>query len=299
MKNQSLQKNNSPIHESELIITEKGKIYHLNLHPDEIAENIILVGDPARVSLVSGFFSNIECKIENREFITHTGYFNSQRISVVSTGIGTDNIDIVINELDALFNIDLNTRYIKDQKKSLNLIRIGTSGSLQENIEVDSFVASAYALGLDGIAPFYKAAFEPDESDIQYAFIKSTSWQNPFNIPYVVKGSNTLLQKIAADMHTGITATANGFYGPQGRVLRLPLANEQINSLLNTFNYKGLKICNYEMETSALYFLSGLLGHQAATVCAIIANRYKHQYSKNYHDTVKKLVETVLNRLTV
>lgn len=298
MKNQSLQKSNYPIHESELIITDKGKIYHLNLHPDEIADNIILVGDPARVASVSSFFSKIEYKIENREFITHTGYFNAHRISVISTGIGTDNIDIVVNEIDALFNIDLTTRLIKNRKKSVNLIRIGTSGSLQEDIAVDSFVASSYALGLDGVAPFYKADFEQDEKDIEAEFIKYASWQSPYNSPYVVKASAELLQKISSGMHTGITATANGFYGPQGRVLRLPLANENINTLFNKFIYKGLRICNYEMETSALYFLSGLLGHRAATVCAIIANRYKHQYSKDYHATVKKLIETVLNRLT-
>lgn len=287
----------SPIAPSELILNDEGRIYHINLCPTDIAEDIIVVGDQDRVKQVSKHFDSIEIKVAKREFITHTGYYKGKRITVLSTGIGTDNIDIAINELDACVNIDFKTRKTKEQKKKLNIIRIGTSGSLQEDIPVDSFVASTYGLGFDGLLGFYKSKFEQDELDLTNAFIKQIKWPKNANIPYFTKGNNALINKIGKGMHQGITATANGFYGPQGRTLRLATEMPDLNEQLNRFNHNNHRITNFEMETSALYGLCGLLGHNACTTCAIIANRFKKEYSKDYKKTVDLLIETVLNRL--
>jgi uridine phosphorylase len=285
------------IAESELIINPNGSIFHLHLTPEQIADTILLVGDPGRVKAVSSFFSSIETTAENREFVTHTGYFNGKRISVISTGIGTDNIDIVVNELDALVNIDLTTREIKADKKSLNLIRIGTSGALQEYIDVDSFVISAKGLGMDGLLHFYEHDFG-NNLELVNEFTKFTQWPQNLNTPYIVDGSNELRDKLGIGMHHGITATACGFYGPQGRILRLNTAITNLNERLTDFSFNDWKITNFEMETSALFGLSALLNHKATTVCAIIANRIKKQYSKNYKLAVNKLIETVLERMT-
>lgn len=297
MKPVALQSSEKPIEPSELIVTPAGAIYHLNLLPSQVAENIIVVGDQNRVIEISEHFSSVECKVSNREFVTHTGVYNGKRISAISTGIGTDNVDIVLNELDALFNINLSSRKIKEKKTSLNIVRLGTSGSLQEDIPVDSFVCSTHAVGFDGVMHFYKTIYEKDEAELLEAFIAQTRWPKQFNPPYMVKGSEALVKRIGKDMITGITATSNGFYGPQGRQLRLEAAAGDVNERLRKFTHNGLRICNYEMETSSLYGLGASLGHHTATVCAIIANRYRKEYSKDYHTTIKKLIEVVLERM--
>lgn len=287
----------SKIPESELILNPDGSIFHLKLHPEDIGDTILLVGDQGRVEMVSSYFDKVEVQKQNREFVTHTGNFNGKRISVISTGIGTDNLDIVINELDALVNIDLQKREVKSTLSSLNMVRIGTSGALQENIPVDSYVLSEYGLGMDGLMNFY-AASAIYEHEITAEFVKQTGWAAPLNTPYLIKGSETLFNKLKKDCHSGITATACGFYGPQGRELRLKAAVEGLNEKLTAFDFNGLKVTNFEMETSALFGLSKSLGHQASTVCAIIANRILKQFSKDYKKTVNNLIEKTLQDLT-
>ncbi len=286
------------IKESELIISPDGSIYHLKLHPEDIAEDIIVVGDPGRVPEISAYFDKIEFKVMNRELCTHTGYYNGKRISVLSTGMGTDNIDIVINELDALVNIDLQKRELKKEHTSLNIIRLGTSGALQEDLPVDSFMMSEYGLGLDGMLHFYEKSKEVCDKDIANAFINHTNWSENLPKPYVVRGSDILMQKLGKGFSTGITATAPGFYGPQGRQLRLQLAYPDINEKIETFQYNGHRINNLEMETSALYGLGAMLGHQTLTICVLIANRVSKQFSTDYKKPVKKLVETILDRIS-
>jgi uridine phosphorylase len=284
---------------SELIVTESGAIYHLNLRPDQIAPNIIVVGDQGRVAEVSALFDSVEHRISNREFITHTGRIGSFPISVLSTGIGTDNIDIVLNELDALFNIDLQSRTIKPVKTSLNIIRLGTSGSLQADIPVDSMLISTHGLGLDGVMHFYDCQYESEEIKLLNDFITHTEWPQGVNVPYFVKAGEALLERISTpEMHRGITATANGFYGPQGRILRMPLRMKDLNETLRTFKSNQLRITNFEMETSALYGLSAMLGHQSCTVCTIVANRFKMEFSRDYKKSVQQMISVVLARLT-
>lgn len=286
------------IPETELILNPNGSVYHLQLLPENIADNIIIVGDQGRVETVSSFFDTVDFKVQNREFITHTGSYKGKRVTVISSGIGTDNIDILMNELDALVNIDLKNRTVKAEKRSLNIVRIGTSGALQQDIPVDSFVFSAYGLGFDGLLNYYLDLPKANEDSISNAFIKQTQWSEKLPFPYVIEASQSLSEKIGHDMIKGITATAPGFYGPQGRKLRLTPWVEDFNQQLTDFNYQQWCITNFEMETSALYGLGKLMGHQTATVCAIIANRVIKQYSKNYHIAVEKLILTVLERLT-
>ena len=286
-----------PIESSELIITDEGRIYHLDLHPEDIADNIIIVGDQERVPVVSKYFDKIEIKRAKREFVTHTGYINNQRITVLSTGIGCDNIDIVLNELDALANINFETRLTKKKLKSLNIIRIGTTGALQKNIPVDSYVISTYGLGFDGLIGFYDAKFDDYEIALKKAFLQQTPWPVDANQPYFIKGSDALIKKIGKDIIKGITATANGFYGPQGRSLRLNPKVPEMNEYLSRFEYNGQKILNFEMETSALYGLSALLGHQSCTICAVIANRFSGKYSKDYKKAVEDLIQIILQRI--
>tara|TARA_B100000902_G_C27268207_1_gene894823 strand:- start:285 stop:1151 length:867 start_codon:yes stop_codon:yes gene_type:complete len=283
------------IPDTELIITDNSKIYHLNLSKEQIGDNIILVGDPERVSLVSMNFDSIEYKVNNREFITHTGTLNNKKISVISTGIGTDNIDIVMNELDALVNINFKTRKIREKKKSLNIIRIGTSGAIHPETKIDTFIASSYALGLDNLAYFYKKQ-DIIEQDMVEKYIKDTCWPQEIGKPYFIKVNQKLLDKFS-DLDNGITATAPGFYAAQGRKLRLTPSINNLNEKMRNFNYKGLKIKNFEMETSALYYLSKNLGHNSLTICAIIGNRNTNEYSKNYKKTIKKLIKLTLNRM--
>ncbi len=284
------------IPDTELILTKENRIYHLNLKKEEISDNIILVGAPERVEIISNMFDNINYKISHREFITHTGTYKGKNISVISTGIGTDNIDIVINELDALVNINFDTRTVNKDKKSLNIIRLGTSGALQNNIDVDTFVTSSYALGLDNIAHFYKCDVLI-EKEITKSYIKHTNWPKNFSSPYIIKASNNLLQ-LFSDLNTGITATAPGFYAPQGRELRLTPSIKDLNQNMSSFEYNQYKIKNFEMETSALYFLGRNLGHKTLSICAIIGNRLTKKYSKNYRKTVRKMAELTLNRLS-
>ncbi|MBT3611866.1 MAG: nucleoside phosphorylase [Flavobacteriales bacterium] len=281
--------------ETELILTAENKIYHLNLSKDEIADDIILVGDPDRVSLISYKFDRIEHKIQNREFVTHTGILNGKRISAIATGIGPDNIDIVVNELDALVNIDFKTRTINMNKKTLNLIRLGTSGSLQQDIEVDSFLLSSFGLGLDNIAHFYESK-EIIEQEMSSKYKQHASWPGNLSNPYIVKASDKLLS-LFPDIKKGITATAPGFYGPQGRTLRLNPNITNLHEKMESFNYKENRITNFEMETSALYYLGKSLGHNTLTICAIIANRLTKEYSKDYKKTVEKMIDLVLKRI--
>ena len=283
------------IAETELILTPENKIYHLNLSKDEIANDIILVGDPDRVSIISNKFDSIEHKIQNREFVTHTGILNGKRISVIATGIGPDNIDIVVNELDALVNIDFKTRTINKKKKTLNLIRLGTSGALQKDIEVDSFLASSFGLGLDNIAHFYESE-EIIEQDMSSKYKQHTNWPENLSNPYIVKASDNLLS-LFPDVKKGITATAPGFYGPQGRTLRLNPSITNLHEKMESFKYKENRITNFEMETSALYYLGQSLGHYTLTICAIIANRLTKEYSKDYKKTVEKMIDLVLKRI--
>jgi uridine phosphorylase len=283
------------IAETELILTAENKIYHLNLSKDEIANDIILVGDPDRVSVISNKFESIEHKIQNREFVTHTGILNGKRISVIATGIGPDNIDIVVNELDALVNIDFKTRTINKKKKTLNLIRLGTSGALQKDTEVDSFLISSFGLGLDNIAHFYESE-EIIEQDMSSKYKQHTNWPENLSNPYIVKASDNLLS-LFPDVKKGITATAPGFYGPQGRTLRLNPYITNLHEKMESFNYKENRITNFEMETSALYYLGKSLGHNTLTICAIIANRLTKEYSKDYKKTVEKMIDLVLKRI--
>lgn len=283
------------IAETELILTPENKIYHLNLSKDEIANDIILVGDPDRVSVISNKFESIEHKIQNREFVTHTGILNGKRISVIATGIGPDNIDIIVNELDALVNIDFKNRTINKKKKTLNLIRLGTSGALQKDIEVDSFLASSFGLGLDNIAHFYESE-EIIEQEMSSKYKQHANWPENLSNPYIVKASDNLLS-LFPDVKKGITATAPGFYGPQGRTLRLNPYITNLHEKMESFNYKENRITNFEMETSALYYLGKSLGHNTLTICAIIANRLTKEYSKDYKKTVEKMIDLVLKRI--
>ncbi|PKP19385.1 MAG: phosphorylase [Bacteroidetes bacterium HGW-Bacteroidetes-21] len=284
------------IEPSELIINSDGSIYHINLLPSEIADTILLVGDPGRVATVSSFFDSIEVKKQNREFYTHTGTYKGKRISVMSTGIGTDNLDIVINELDALVNIDLQKREIKDKLSSLTLIRLGTSGALQEDIPVHTFLMSETACGFDGLLNFYEKRNEVCHLDIEAAFKKHTDWNPLLTSPYFVDCCSSLSKKFT-ECTPGITISSPGFYGPQGRVLRLGLVDANINDKISDFSYNGRKITNYEMECSALYGLSKLLGHHALTICTIIANRRRNEFSKGYHDRVKEMIYMTLETI--
>lgn len=284
------------IPETELILNPNGSVYHLKLLPEVITDNIIIVGDQGRVEMVSRNFDTIDFKVQNREFITHAGTYKGKRVMALSSGIGTDNIDILVNELDAAVNIDLQTRTIKENKRTLNIVRIGTSGALQADIPVDNFVVSSHGLGFDGLMNYYLDLPSVNENELSQAFMEQTGWNKNLPFPYCVKGSEILINKIGFDLIKGITATAPGFYGPQGRKLRLTPWVEDFNQQLTDFRYKEHRITNFEMETSALYGLGKLLGHNTCTVCAIIANRVAKKYSKDYHPTVERLIQLVLDR---
>lgn len=287
------------IPDSELIINPDGSVYHLHLKPEHVADNVIVVGDPGRVQLISSFFDDVEHKISNREFVTHTGMYKNTRFTVIATGIGTDNIDIVLNELDAAVNIDLATKEIKTEKRSLNIVRIGTSGALQAEIPIDSFLLSEKAMGFDGLMHFYSSALNINEEEVSKAFCKHANWHDNLAKPYVVSASKSLAKKLDQGTLRGITATASGFYAPQGRVLRLQTEMPNYPETLSSFSYEGLKVTNFEMETSALYGLSKALGHKAVTICAIIANRKTKQFSKNHDLPIQRLISHVLNNLTM
>ncbi|MDL2251594.1 nucleoside phosphorylase [Odoribacter sp. OttesenSCG-928-J03] len=289
------------IDSSELIINEDGSIFHLHLLPEELADTVLLVGDPGRVETIAAYFSSIEVKKSNREFHTVTGIYNNRRISVISTGIGPDNIDIVINELDALVNIDLKSKEILSEKKSLNIIRIGTSGAVQGDIPVDSFVISEKNLGCDGVLRYYGNNERICDRDFEEAFIKHCNWNADAARPYLVTSDNGLIERLHTEGKTikGVTLTAVGFYAPQGRELRLPLAMPGINDRITTFRYGSYKVTNYEMESAAITGLCNLLGHKATTICLIIANRINGEASADYHGNMKKLIEYVLSQITL
>lgn len=287
-----------PFPETELILTADHRVYHLNLKGEDIADDVIVVGDQHRVAQISRFFSSVDFKTEHREFITHTGIFNGKRLTVLSTGIGTDNIDIVMNELDAAVNIDPSTRELRSELRSLNIIRLGTSGALQGDIPVNGIVTSSHGIGLDGLLTFYEGWRNINESGISEAFIKHTGWQPELPYPYCVKGSETLLNKFKEGTYTGITATAPGFYGPQGRQIRLNASAKDLNNSLTAFQHEGRRICNFEMETSALYGLGRMLGHNCLTACVIIANRVRKEFTRNYAESVDLLIKSSLERLT-
>lgn len=287
----------SKIPPSELILNSDNSVYHLNLLPHELAGTVINVGDPDRVALVSKFFDTIEFKKQKREFITHTGYYKGKRITVLSTGIGTDNIDIVYNELDALVNIDLQKREIKEQLTSLNLIRIGTSGSLQKEIPVDGFVFSSFGLGLDGLLNFYKLPNDTEEAEIVNAF--RIHYPNRGVLPqsYLSRCSGKLETALSEGMHKGITASCSGFYAPQGRVLRYELAIPDFIERLHSFNFQGNRVTNFEMETGAMYGLAKILGHHCCSINAIVANRITNEHTHKAEETMNTLIELVLDRI--
>ena len=284
----------SRIAESELIINNRGAIYHLDLRPEEIADTVITVGDPDRVHEVSKHFDSIEIKRQHREFITHTGKVGNKRLTVLSSGIGPDNIDIVINELDALVNIDFKTREIKKELKSINIIRIGTSGSLQADIPVDHFVASTHGLGVDNLLNFYRLEQNDEEQLLIQSFITHTQVHGQIGNPYISSGAGSLIKHFVKDFHQGITVTCPGFYGPQGRVLRLGIKNPNFVNRLSDFRFGQHRITNFEMETSAIYGLGRLLGHNCLAINAIVGNRVAKEFSKDGKATVEKLIQKFL-----
>ncbi len=282
---------------SELILNPNGSIYHINLKPEHVSKNIIFVGDQNRVANVAKHFDSIAFETQKREFKTITGTYKNTKFTVISTGIGPDNIDIVVNELDALVNIDLKSRTIKKEHTQLNIVRIGTSGSLQSDIPVDSFVLAKYGLGFDGLLHAYDCE-NILEKEMEDAFIKHTDYSLIKSRPYIVKNSTELEKKLLSDkVFSGITATAGGFYGPQGRVLRLAVQDPTLNHKIDSFNFNGIRITNLEMETSAIYGLSKLLGHHAVSMNAIIANRANLTFSNDMYKTVDNLIEYTLNKL--
>lgn len=287
-----------PIPSSELIINPDGTIYHLNIRPDQIADTIITVGDPDRVEHVSKHFDRVDTIVAKREFVTHTGELNGQRISVISTGIGTDNIDIVFNELDALVNIDFETRLPKGEKKSLKIIRIGTSGCLQKEVPVDSFLISSFGLGMDGLLNYYHYENDAEEKELLEAVLTQPNLAGRFPIaPYLIRGSASLAEKIGFDFLKGITLTCTGFYGPQGRELMLKSKVNELIPRFADFQHGAHRITNFEMETAGIYGMSKLLGHEALSCNALLANRITGEFSQQPKEIVKKLIETVLERL--
>jgi uridine phosphorylase len=286
------------IPESELILNKDGSVYHLNLLPSDLAPIVINVGDPDRVAMVSAYFDQVKVKKQKREFISHTGSYKGKTMTVLSTGIGTDNIDIVYNELDALVNIDLPTRTIKKEFEKLFLVRIGTSGSLQEDIPVDSFVCSEYGLGLDGLMNFYKLENDDYEDSIIQAFRKHYPSHGILAQPYISKGSERLIDLLSPEMHKGITASCSGFYAPQMRQLRLEPARPDMIERLSSFRFESERITNFEMETGAMYGLAKLLGHHCCSVNVIVANRIAQQYSVDAESAMHKLIKMVLDRLS-
>ncbi len=287
------------IPESELIINPDGSVFHLHIKPGQLASTVILVGDPGRVETVASYFQQVIHEGQNREFVWKTGLFNNKQFTVLSTGIGTDNIDIVINELDALVNVDFETRTPKPEHQTLEIVRIGTSGSLQQDLPIDSWLLSTKAVGFDGLLNFYANRNSVCDMKFEEAFIQHVAWKTCLPAPYTVDANPELLARLSGSkVINGVTISAPGFYGPQGRVIRLPLRMPALNESITNFRFGTLRITNFEMECSAIYGLSALLGHKATTVCAIIANRLAGKYSKDYKVVVKELIEYVLMSLS-
>lgn len=286
------------IAESELILNSRGAIYHLDLLPQEIADTVVTVGDPDRVAEFSKYFDAVEVKRQHREFVTHTGIIGGKRLTVLSSGIGPDNIDIVMNELDALVNIDFESRTVKPQLKSINIIRVGTCGSLQGDIGVDEFVASTHGLGIDNLLNFYRHEKNEEETQLLQSFITHVQMQGQVSAPYITGASGKLLKHFAQGFHNGITVTCPGFYGPQGRVLRLGIRNPQLIERLTDFRFGQHRITNFEMETSAIYGLGKLLGHHCMALNVIVANRIKKEFSKDGKAAVENLIRRFLEIFT-
>jgi uridine phosphorylase len=285
--------------ESELIVNPDGSIFHLHLKPEQLSDKVVLVGDPERVSLIASNFDSIECEVSNREFHSITGSYKGKRITALSHGIGTDNIDIVINELDALVNIDLKTRTEKPEFKQLTLIRVGTSGGLQPFLKVGSYCIAEKSIGLDSVLSYYKGRDDISEQDFEEAFMVQIGWNPRWGTPYVVSADSELVTRFdgVENVTRGVTISAVGFYGPQGRELRLPLADPNINQKIEAFRHNDHCITNYEMESSALAALSKLMGHKAMTICTIIANRLAKEATSNYKNSVSDLIKLVLDKI--
>ena len=284
----------SYIAESELIINQRGAVYHLDMKAEDLAPDVIIVGDPARVEKVSKHFDSIEFSNQHREIVSHTGWLGKKRITVLSTGMGTDNIDIVMNELDALVNIDFTTRMIKENLSTLNIIRIGTAGGLQPDIPVDSFVVSTHGLGIDNLLNFYRHEHNDEENQLLQSFITHTQMELQMAHPSICGGSPSLMKHFGNDFHHGITVTCPGFYGPQGRILRLGLKNPNLVNRLTEFRFGQHRIANFEMETSAIYGLGKMLGHHCLSLSLIVANRVKQEFSANADMAMEQLIKKVL-----
>lgn len=284
--------------ESELILNEDGSVFHLHLKPEQLADKVILVGDPGRVSLVASHFDAQECDVQSREFHSITGTYKGKRITVQSTGIGCDNIDIVLNEMDALANIDFKTRHEKPEHRTLTFVRIGTCGGLQENTPTGTYIASVKSIGFDGLLNFYAGRNEVCDLKLEEAFKKHMDWNPLLCAPYVIDADNELLNRVSGtDMVRGITIACGGFFGPQGRELRIPLADPDQNEMVESFEYNGMRITNFEMESSAVAGLSALMGHKALTCCMVIANRRAKQANTGYKNSIDGLIKIVLERI--
>jgi uridine phosphorylase len=285
------------IPDSELIINDDGSVFHLHIRPDQLSDKIIMMGDPGRVGLTASFFDSIECEVQSREFRTITGTYKGKRITAISHGIGPDNIDIVLTELDALANVDFKTREVKKEFKQLSLVRVGTSGGLQPHCPIGSYVVSAKSIGFDGVLNYYEGRNEVSLLDFEEAFKKHVNWSPLHCSPYVIKADEELVERVGHDMIKGVTISAIGFYGPQGRYVRMPLANPDLNSKIETFKFGEDMITNYEMESAPLAGLGKLMGHKAMTVCSIIANRLAGESNSNYKGSIEDLLQTVLDRI--
>lgn len=285
------------IPDSELIINNDGSVFHLHLKPEQLSDKIIMMGDPGRVALTASFFDEVECEVQSREFRTITGKYKGKRITAISHGIGPDNIDIVLTELDALANVDFETREVKPKFKQLTIVRVGTSGGLQPHCPIGSYVVAQKSIGFDGVLNYYAGRNDVALHDFEEAFKIHVEWNPQHCSPYVVEASKDLVGRIGYDMIKGVTISAIGFYGPQGRYVRLPLANPDLNSKIESFEFRGDVITNYEMESAPLAGLSKLMGHQAMTVCTIIANRLAGDSNSNYKGSIEELIKTVLERI--
>lgn len=282
---------------SELIINSDGSIFHLHIKPEQLSDKIIVMGDPERVGLTASYFDDIECEVQSREFRTITGNYKGKRITALSHGIGPDNIDIVITELDALVNIDFETHQVKENLTQLTIVRVGTSGGLQPHCPIGAYVVAERSIGFDGVLNYYAGRNEITDRDFESSLKKFTDWPDLHCSPYVVKADESLVQQVGYDMIKGSTISAIGFYGPQGRYVRLPLDKPELNSKIEAFNYNGIKITNYEMESAPLAGLGRLMGHRVMTVCSIIANRLAGDSNANYKGSVEDLIRTVLDRI--
>lgn len=283
---------------SELVINPDGSIYHLAMRPEQLGDLVFVVGDPGRVERVSRNFERIEHRTQNREFIAHTGVYNGTHVTALSTGIGTDNIDIVLSELDALANIDLEKRTPRKEHRALRIVRLGTCGAMQEDIPVGSVVVSAFAVGLDNVLHYYACEPTDRENRLLNDLVEQTEWPGNLPYPYVAQGDKALVELLGHDNTVGITLTAGGFYGPQGRQLRLVPAIDDLNERFTAFSHEGLRITNYEMETSALFGLGGMLGHRTASVCLVVANRLRKEYHKDHEGDIDRMIGEVLERAT-